>query len=559
MTTKPNVRGGNSRFRKLLACAIAVTAAVSLGGCRSPFSDWDESGPPADPQKVGAGVHGWPLYERDPGAGGVRTDVLWPMASVRTNDDGTVRRASLLIPIVLWERDGTRERFGIRPLFDVESDSREGGRISDVDLLFPIVKWRDAPDEHVFQIRPIWWSRWKDTTQGRDEYTVLAPFWGTWTNPQGHGSFVFPLYGENTHGTDSVRWYAAGLVILDEDEAKSLEGTKLLLGALESTTWNDGSAWRVFPFVWHSEDASKNANETFLLWPGLAGWTRNGDDRTSWAFPVWYHNEDADEKTTLLVPFWYSNEKGEGDAQSWTRVLFPIYGSQKEPGLERTFWGGNLYIDTTTADGGATDIVWPIFHTGTDATGWDSRLFPFVWLDRHPDRGHTHVWPLFGHEWNGTKSTSSVAWPFFTLTTASNGWEAWLPAPFVNIDRRGDDHETTVFPLFHHESNASKGTYEGNVLGLVANWEGTGGKAPDADAVATPANPPAKPTSDFRILWRLVQDTETGDRHVFAVNPLFRHETNARGDDHWSALFGLVARTREADDVNWRFLWFLNL
>lgn len=543
----------NPRRRTNVRCALLGAVALSLAACRSPFSDWQESGPPGDPQKVGAGVHGWPVYERDPGAGGVRTDVLWPLASVRTNDDGTVRRASLLIPIVLWEHDGSRERFGIRPLFDVESDSREGGEVSDVDLLFPIVKWRDAPDEKRFDIRPIWWSGSKETTAGHEEYTVLAPFWGSWTNPRGHGSFLFPFFGENTQGTESLRWYAAGLVMNQTDTSKSLEGTKLLLGAFESTTWNDGSSWRAFPLVWHSEDESRKHDETFLIWPGLIGSSTTGDASTRWAAPFWYHSESGDSKTTLLFPFWYSDESGAGETESWTRVLFPIYGSQKSPGLERTFWGGNLYIDTTTADGGSTDILWPIFHSSTDADGWDARLFPVLWLDRHGENGHTHLWPLFGHSWRGTETKSSVAWPFFTWTTASDGWEAWLPGPFVNIDRRGERHETTVFPLIHAENTETSGAYEGNVLGLLANWEGRGTPAQQDES-----KPSTKPVSDVRILWRLVQNTDTGDRHVFAVNPLFRHETNTRGDDHWSALLGLVARTREADDVTWRLLWFIN-
>ena len=102
--------------------------AASLSACRSPFAEWEASGPAGDPQKVGVGVHGWPMYERDPTSRGVRTDVLWPLSSIRTSPDGELRRADLLVPIVLVERDGTRRRFGIRPLFDVESDARGVGR-----------------------------------------------------------------------------------------------------------------------------------------------------------------------------------------------------------------------------------------------------------------------------------------------------------------------------------------------------------------------------------------------------------------------------------------------
>lgn len=515
---------------------VLPVLALAAAACRSPFAnDWEDSGPPEDPQKIGVGVHGWPVYERDPNRLGVRTDVLWPLSSVRVSPEGDLRRASFLVPIVLIEKDGTRDRFGVRPLFDVETDSDPSHDVEDVDLLFPLVKWRHAPEESRFEVRPLWFSGHE-----RDEdWTIFAPFGGDWKTDRNSGWFAGPFAGSWTDHEKTTDWWAAGLLAHDHDESKSLDGWWGLLGLYGSKSWSDGSEWRLFPIAEHSEDTSSSVETTRWIWPGLAGRHRRSDETTTWAAPLFYREADDDgDHTTVVLPFWYSSKSGDESVS----VLFPIYGEQDEPRLHRTFWGGTLWIDTDREGGGATDILWPMFHASTEPDGWDARLFPVFWAGSDATSSYTHLWPLYGTETTGTRTERGVAWPFFTVTTDDDGWEAELPAPFVKIDRRGTRHETAIRPVFSHESNPEKGTYEGDVLWLLSNWEG------HADG-----------SSDFRVLWRLVQATDSGGRSVFAVNPLFRHETNARGDDHWSTLFGLIARTQEAGDVRWRFLWFLEI
>ncbi len=505
---------------------LVVAIASALAACRSPFADWEESGPAEDPLKVGEGIHGWPFYERDPNRHGVRTDVLWPMASVRTSEDGELRRADLLVPIVLWEKDGERSRFGIRPFFDIESDRRVGGEVSDVDLLFPLLKWRTAPGASKFELRPIlftghdansewthvaplWFSgsstRTRRDVKHEEEYRTLFPFW--WSGQElvdGHEqrrwNHLWPFYGAHRDGTRNDTWVAAPLVHHGTDSAEELSEWDVLFPIFRASSWKDGSR--------------------------------------SWLMPVWFHSRDEDDTWTVLFPLWFSHEAEDESL----RFLFPVYGRKTGPGdFERTFWGGNLLITTRDGEKSATDVVWPFFHHESKGEDYQTRLFPVLHVRRETDRSTTHVWPVFGVDRKASSSEYSTVWPFFTYEEWDDGFELNLPAPFVEVKRREHHDDTMVWPLFDHESWAD-GHYEGNLLLLLANWER------DKEG-----------KSDFRILWRLVQSTDTGERKVFAVNPLFRKETNARGDLHWSTLFGLVARTREAEDVRWRLLWFLTL
>lgn len=563
--------------------------AAALAACRSPFSAWDETGPPEDPQKVGVGVHGWPLYERAPGSTGVRTDVLWPVASVITNHDGSVRRADVVYPVFRYASDGAHRRIGVRPLFDVEHDVQDGGEVEDVDLLFPLVKWRTAPDASRFEVRPLWFSGHEGAGH---EWTAFFPFGASWhddakgTSGWWAGPFAA---GGWTNGTRQGHQWAWGLVVHEEDPAKEKEETNFLYGVGQSKRWKDGSSWRFFPLAGGSEDTSARTSKWHVLWPGLVRHAREGDATKDWALPLWYREADADSSTSLVVPVWFAHEDPEGS----TRILFPLYGATHEPGLDRRYFGGNLLWLTERPDGGGVDVLFPLFHYGSqgedwngwlfpvlwmkeeagrghwhvwplvgktwdaekeatgwygafplfgyeeDRDGWNSHLFPVLWLKRSEQREYTHLWPLFGTSRRGDTTTRSVLWPFFRHESGPDGWTTHAPAPLFEMDRQGEEHETRLFPLWRHASKPADGSYHGNLLLFLSRWEGDG-----------------KGTSDFNILWRFVHADETPERSVLAVNPFFRHETNARGDEHWSALFGLVARTREAEAVRWRLFWF---
>ena len=136
----------------------------------------------------------------------------------------------------------------------------------------------------------------------------------------------------------------------------------------------------------------------------------------------------------------------------------------------------------------------------------------------------------------------STIWPFFTCRTDAESWAVQAPAPLVKFAGGPDRSEARVWPLLWTESRGSRSS--GDVLLFLSNW-----KTIDA----------GEPTEEreFRVLWKLFETTAKGGRSTFAINPLFRTETNARGDLHWSCLFGLLARTREGDEVDWRVLWFL--
>ena len=230
---------------KLLA---ALALILALTACRSPIASSEESSKDEPTTEVGLGVHGWPLYERDVLRDGVRTDFLWPISSVRTMGDGSLRRVDLLYPIGHWSHDGNHQRFGVRPLFDVESDLTEKGPVSDWDLLWPLVGWRRAPEESRSHVFPLWWQG-----SGTDwMYQVVFPLFWRGANKTSRWTHLWPLYGQ---------WSA---------DTKS-------------------SQYALWPFFWHSSDSADERQQWTAFWPlfKYGHWKEGGSSRV---FPVWWHS-----------------------------------------------------------------------------------------------------------------------------------------------------------------------------------------------------------------------------------------------------------------------------
>lgn len=473
-----------------------VVACLLLAGCRSPFGAGPETGPPEDPAAVGTGVHAWPLYESVWEGEEHRTDVLWPAVSLRTAAaDGALTRADILFPLFLKENYADGSRIGLRPLFDVETRERVDGTVEDVDLLFPLVKWRSSPEKDLLRILPVY-SR--ERTASTSE-TVVFPFWWEETTKWRSHRFLIPFWGRQTEARGNFRktWFAPPLFALGSDDDGTRTEWDALFPLLHGETREDGEAFRFLPFA-------------------------------SFA-------EKGDEGHLVLFPFWWDfHDTGES-----FRMLFPVYGrSARGADEEMTSFGGPLLVMSRDGDERSWDPLWPILHYGEDGDDWDARAFPVLWLERSENAGRTVLWPLYGYDRRHHRTQHSLAWPFFTWDRKDDGaWEVDAPFPLIAFRGGGDKSGGRVFPLFDVESTESKN--EGSVLWQGARWKSEGDD------------------SRFTVLWRLVDSGSTAHRGHFALNPLFRTESNDRGDHHWSVLMGLVARTSDASGSRWRWLWFL--
>jgi len=493
----------------------AAILALLLAGCSTPFSSMGpETGPPEDPQSLGSAIHGWPWLEHAWHGGAERTDVLWPLVSVREAATGDPPRTDAFLPLFVHSSAPAGVRWGLRPLFDIERTGSGEERVEDVDVLFPLVKWRTDPDGSRFEVRPLWfrgregdrsWSTlfplWFSSTDGTSSSTLLLPtYYRREEDGEVRDLHVWPLWGKHVEGTFRRDWTLFPFFSIARDPARDLLEWDAPFPFIHYGTAKDMSSVRFLPFYWR--DASPSAERTFVFpswWRG-----KGGGSEANVVFPFWWDLEKGERRLRMAFPFWARGTDGRGTA--WTNWLWFLGRHEESPG------------------------------------GWSSHLFPVLWLDRHGDASeYTHVWPLYGTSRRGNRREVSTVWPFFTYGWDEGSWSLEAPFPFVGFSSTPRGWSGHVFPLFQvkEEEHASSGS----LLLLLANWKSRETKG--------------REESEFRVLLKLFERERTPERTKTALNPLFRHETNARGDSHWSVLFGLVAATTEEGSTRWRFLWFL--
>jgi hypothetical protein len=498
-----------------MRCDPLAAALLLLAGCTTPFSSMGpETGPPEDPQSLGSAIHGWPWLEHAWHGEAERTDVLWPLVSVREAATGFPPKTDSFLPLFVHSSAPAGVRWGLRPLFDIEKRGVGERRVEDVDVLFPLVKWRTEPDASRFEVRPLlftgrrddrsWFTLfplWFHEEDADSSETLLLPAY--YRREQGgevRDLHVWPLWGKHVDGTFRRDWTLFPFFSVARDPATEHFEWNAPFPFVRYASAKDMSSVRVLPFYWR--EATPDAERFFV-------------------FPSWWHGKGGGSEADVLFPLWWDLEKKD---RSW-RALFPFWmrGTIGED-VVRTHW------------------LWPLVYHEREEDGTATHVFPVLWLDRHgDDRRYTHVWPLYGTSRRGERREVSTVYPFFTYGWDEDSWALDAPFPFVHFGSGPASWRAHVFPLFHvkEEKDASSGS----LLLFLAKWNSRVKEG--------------REESEFRVLLKLFERERTPERTKTALNPLFRHETNARGDTHWSVLFGLVAATTEQGSTRWRFLWFL--
>jgi hypothetical protein len=499
------------------AAAFVVVAVFSAAGCRSPFEEVKDE---KDDWRVGRGVHAWPIYERAPGETETRTDLLWPVASLRADAAGSLTSAEFVWPIVHYLDAPPRSEFAVRPLFDVESvapseDDAEGSY--EFQALLGLFDWKDGKDERLRRAL-LYESK---TTKDEDRWFVFPFLWhgkdadSDWTH-------AWPLYGEEHKGTFSKQWTLAPLFSLESDPAK------------------DASGWDAF-------------------WP-LFHFDHDKDSTHVRALPLYWHDFGPDAQATVVFPLWWDFE----DKDSKFQMLFPFYGRQtRGETFERTAYTP-FWIDTKDGKERSTDLALSLvgWTTSEEPETWSWHAFPLLWFGKDREyESYAHVIPFYG-EWKNRDESGWYAPLGLVIHTQKPKESSWnFVGPLLHFETGEDSRETAVFPLFRDERHEGH-TETHLLLDIVANWEAWE-KPQTSDGnvlfglLAHWESDKKENTDSWRVLWRLVHASTTEHKSTFAVNPLYRHESNDRGDDYWSVLFGLVARKREAGETSWRFLWVL--
>jgi hypothetical protein len=364
------------------------------------------------------------------------------------------------------------------------------------DVVFPFY-WRWQQEEHKTTIvGPVGWHR---SPKAND--TFVAPFYFRGRRPDGGYLYIPPLltflkrnkYGGSTligpgfcfwkggqtcnpETADEINWGIAPFYFAGKNEERRYEFALPLLhyyeyteldqswiniwGPVISAHYPKKDAFHVAPFFFHVWGANSesitipplmfhygyDATSDRLLTPlfYLAHGEKGENTFVSWLYarhrgrtkldmitPFYWHYQDPDTKVDrkLLFPFLYTSQS----PRESNVAFFPFYAHFKRYGLSESTW------------------ITPFFEHTTSITGWETNLYPLVFLGRNRLHSHTVVAPIF-FDFVTPKSRSTVGFPIYWRFSEGNTVSQLVLNTYYREKklRNGLDWEFHFFPLFSY-------------------------------------------------------------------------------------------------------------
>lgn len=469
------------------------------------FLPWLLSGFDRDPTRdysrgLLLGIYYW---HRD-GQKKQRADAMFPVfyRSSAENESFT-----WVMPLNFHWRRGADRTLMLLPLF---FQHRSPERTTTVSLVPPLYHHREGQSSRLFALPMIYHSR-----DGDRSFFLGGPFYYS-SDKDGHGFGLFPLLFTRTSRLTSYRvlfpvfWQfsspyhnftLAGPFFYRRRGPRTTAGL-VPLGVYHRDRETGRSMAAVVPLFYYSSE--EHGRRAHLVSP-LVLYERDDEAQvTQWGMlaPPFYSRRDPDRAIDALIPFglrWYDKVE-----QATTWVVGPtVFYSDPDGGTQVFFPFFWRFSDART--GAATSILFPLgyrhrrpdgthsnlffpFYYRRDRDGWSARLLPLVFLDKHADRSHAVLFPVFWHLRN-PHATTTVLGPGYHRRTRG-GWHAGLlPLLFAGSD--AGERYGVLFPAFWYLSSEKEGytTYvggtgfysrgrNGRVYGLLpvfaaGTWKGT--------------------------------------------------------------------------------------
>lgn len=354
-------------------------------------------------------------------------------------------------------------------------------------LFFPALLYyqNQRSNENEYWLGPVYYSN----NKVKEESLLVAfPVFGRYRKPGKEFDFIFPLYlNYNDEEEDyhiNLLWYTKtnsanvnvatneGNVFVDFDFGVlyNLIGysqrTKILKGNLESN--KPISVDTNQPKLVKKREFNRDNSDSFVgynLLFGIFSYERADTKRHIRLLPLaWFTwDESSRDNVVLLPPFfpiWFSYQSDDLEY----KVLFPLYGKQKDKDSEYRAYVLNFYLteDIKENDHKEQSYFWPFVNVYKSNTGSGHRVLPF-YVHRNYERDNkknSDTFTLFSsYRKTMTNSYSDVEFFF---------WPLWISYEEKKLNQNLNEKTLWVTPFFYR--NMRENGTRTNVLWFV-DWE----------------------------------------------------------------------------------------
>jgi len=509
---------------------------------------------------------------------------LWPL--VYHQQDQYRARTDVLYPIFHYKREGSHERFAIRPLlYNREKDPAKDFRQTNV--IWPLSHFETDGERFLRYIFPVYYHE-----RNAAEFALhLWPFYGYSLRLDGTEtrSTLYPFFQYRTNAEQGLRqtdyfWPLGRVLQTPEMESnyllplwwfKTAPGvTGRYVFPYLSYTTEDAQHTALLPFWYRKRTAEDKLDLLLPVW-----YSRIRDDvRFRTLFPLyWNHEAGPEQQLSLLIPFYgrYRNPQNDyqvlfpfyfrhatSDPASVFRYYFPLYGDYRQGDeIRHAYYLFPVYahIEDQSVGREAWYFLWPLIYRDVRAESHETWVAPLYWAQQTPERKFRvmllppyyqreqgerkdiHFWPFYGLTQDRDYRERSLAWPLFRWGASPSGdrraWQFLLLYRGVEPDRQ----MLGFFPLWHQERTPERVR---NVS--LLHWQEQGGDA-----------------AQFSLLhllnadWSMFTTKTTEQRyhqHLFPFYSYTRRDEAGRKDLY---VFGPVYRYRDegGESTSHRFLW----
>ena len=435
---------------------------------------------------------------------------LWPLIDYRHSPAVDVTTLHLLGPLLTYKHLSGERSYGLRPLYYHTVDDQSGGTTS--DYLYPVATSRSEEGGTVFQGVHLLNYDFGSADSGSDDKFNLFPFIFYGRAPDhGHYFAVFPLGGTiyDLLGKDKISF--ALFPLYGQTRRKGTTVTNILWPFFARIHGEHETGLKLWPLFGYSQKTGVY-RKRMMLWPiffssDLRLNTPN-PIRKRTVFPLYVGTDSPVYSShTYLWPFFNHVEDRRKDYEQWD-FPWPIFS------LSRGSYKSGIrllpfYADEHTGDNRKRWFLWPLYKIEESHTSvYDRRRDRILWFlfsdlneqvkDETLPRVHrVALWPLFTYEEKDGVShfdTLSILEPFFPENTSiANDWGPLYHIYVHNWDRNGNeatsflwnlywseqrrsDSAMELFPFFSYRHEKKKGTDFKLLKGLVDYRSGRGGK-----------------------------------------------------------------------------------
>ncbi|MEE8143152.1 MAG: hypothetical protein V3T77_08630, partial [Planctomycetota bacterium] len=347
------------------------------------------------------------LYGREwnEAEGRVATNVLWPLGRFEEWQNGAYKRR--LAPFYFSASDEDSSYFVLAPLYFHSSKGESSRR-----MVFPLYYESLSEEKGLRVAFPFYWQSWNSTHQELN---------------------IFPFYSDLRSPEERVQFFLGPLYMRRE-----LQG--------EPPLQSDSVLWPLFQYRRQGENWHLHALP--LLWL-----TREQDTSFHLVAPLYLYAAGPDFAHHWLIPLWGKYQRGREDGST----------------LERSFYGGGAVVQSQVKDAQGKRMSESL-HVFGPLAGYTrdysqdsshSRLLPFWWQSRSPEKSLTLIGGNLWVDWNKAGARErGVLWPL-TRHWKRGDQHGFNFLELVSTQHGPEDQsQIRISPLTYYRDNAAEPSWQ---------------------------------------------------------------------------------------------------